>query len=100
MSEVWKLRNQTTELEVVQAEWLRAQKSLALNLTGPIVTLDVSNHVINTWAGVIAAQLAADQLSTPLVIAYRRLLANPLENNSDLFYELIKAITHLLANHG
>jgi hypothetical protein len=96
MSENWYLRNQVSGLEQAQTTWIAAQDQLALNLTGPILALDTSHRSINTWAEIVATELANNQLKTPLVLAYRRLLNNPRENNSDLFTLLTTDLKDLL----
>jgi hypothetical protein len=96
MSESWFLRNQVKVLEQTQTNWVLAQNKLALNLPGPLVSLDTSQRATNTWAGIVAAELANNQLKTNLVLAYRRLLNNPHENNSDLFILLTNELKVLL----
>ena len=96
MSENWFLRDQVQVLGQTQTDWILAQNELALNLTGPIITLDTSHRAINTWAGTVASELANNQLKTNLVLAYRRLLNNPRENNPDLFTLLTSDLKTLL----
>ena len=96
MSENWFLRDQVKVLGQTQSDWVLAQNKLALNLPGPLVSLDTSQRAINTWAGIVASELANNQLKTNLVLAYRRLLNNPHENNSDLFVLLTNELKALL----
>ena len=91
MSEVWDRRDPPVNLEVDQSAWIRAQKNLALALpNGPAVAVDPSHPEVNTWAATIAALLFDGNAETSLVVAYRRLLANPHENNDELFNLLVK----------